>query len=139
MDSETGERRWDSEISSIDTALLLGGVLTVRQCFKDDAEIVRLATAIYERMDFRWMLNGDANYLSHGWKDETGFLESRWTDYSEQTMLNLLAIVSPNHNISWTTWYETTTQNFDFPVMLVSRHQGRITIDHLKIVLFLVA
>ncbi|OQV12557.1 hypothetical protein BV898_13201 [Hypsibius exemplaris] len=105
MDAETGVRRWSSEISSIDTALLLGGVLTVKQCFKENEEIVRMATAIYERVDFRWMLNGDANYLSHGWTDENNFLASRWTDYSEQTMLNLLAIASPTFNISWTTWY----------------------------------
>src|SRR6185503_7080349 len=42
MDSKTGERRWNSEVSSIDTALLLAGILTVRQCFRDDREIVRL-------------------------------------------------------------------------------------------------
>lgn len=59
MDSKTGERRWNSEVSSIDTALLLAGVLTVRQCFRDDQEIVRLADRIYRRVDFRWMLNGD--------------------------------------------------------------------------------
>jgi hypothetical protein len=42
MDKTTGERRWKSEISSIDTALLLGGVLSVRQCFQDDAEIMSI-------------------------------------------------------------------------------------------------
>src|SRR5215213_6725974 len=40
QDAKTGERRWNSEVSSIDTALLLAGVLTVRQCFRDDQEIV---------------------------------------------------------------------------------------------------
>src|SRR5688572_32968970 len=44
LDAKTGERRWNSEISSIDTALLLAGVLTVRQCFASEAEIVRLAS-----------------------------------------------------------------------------------------------
>src|SRR4029079_2939482 len=58
IDSKTGERRWNSEVSSIDTALLLAGVLTVRQCFRDDREIVNLAGRIYQRVDFRWMLNG---------------------------------------------------------------------------------
>src|SRR5215470_16048793 len=59
LDAKTGERRWNSEVSSIDTALLLAGVLTVRQCFRSDQEIVRLAGKIYYRVDFRWMLNGD--------------------------------------------------------------------------------
>ncbi len=105
-DQETGERRWQSEISSIDTALLLGGVLTVRQCFKDDKEIVNLATKIYERVDFQWMLNGDLYLLSHGWRPENGWIPNRWHDYSEQTMLNLLAIGSPTHPITWRSWYQ---------------------------------
>src|SRR5689334_15728994 len=64
LDSRTGERRWNSEVSSIDTALLLAGVLTVRQCFAADAEIVRLATNVYNRVDFPRMLNGDPLLLS---------------------------------------------------------------------------
>jgi len=79
LDTKSGERRWASEVSSIDTALLLGGVLTARQYFRTDAEIVRLATRIYDRLDFHWLLNGDPLLLSHGWKPETGFLKSRWT------------------------------------------------------------
>ena len=83
MDTVTGERRWQSEVSSIDTALLLAGILTARQKFRDDAEIVRLATAIYERVDFPWMLNGHPTRLSHGWRPETGFIKYRWDAYSE--------------------------------------------------------
>jgi hypothetical protein len=105
LDRKTGERRWNSEVSSIDTALLLAGVLTVRQCFASDAEIVRLARKIYERIDFRWMLNGDRWLLSHGWKPETGFLKPRWDTYSEDTILYVLAIASPTHPISPASWY----------------------------------
>ena len=105
IDTKTGERRWNSEVSSIDTALLLGGVLTVRQCFSNDPEIVRLATKIYQRVDFRWMLNGDPLLLSHGWKPETGFLRPRWDTYSEDTILYLLAVGSPTYSISSRSWY----------------------------------
>jgi hypothetical protein len=105
MDATTGERRWNSEVSSIDTALLLAGVLTVRQCFSRDTEIVRLATSIYERVDFRWMLNGHPMLLSHGWKPETGFLRPRWDTYSEDTILYVLAIASPTHAIPPASWY----------------------------------
>jgi hypothetical protein len=105
LDAKSGERRWQSEISSIDTALLLAGVLTVRQCFRDDKEIFTLATKIYERVDFRWMLNGHPQLLSHGWKPETGFLKPRWDTYSEDTILYLLAIGSPTHPISSASWY----------------------------------
>lgn len=105
MNWRTGERVWRSEISSIDTALLLGGVLTSRQYFHRDKEIVRLATTIYERIDFLWMLNGDAHLLSHGWHPETGFIKNRWDDYSEEAMLYLLAIGSPTHPIPAESWY----------------------------------
>jgi hypothetical protein len=105
MDSKTGERRWQSEVSSIDTALLLAGILTARQYFRDDLEIVRLATRIYERVDFQWMLHGHPLLLSHGWKPESGFLKPRWDTYSEETILLLLAIGSPTHSISPDSWY----------------------------------
>jgi hypothetical protein len=105
LDTKTGERRWKSEVSSIDTALLLAGILTARQYYRTDAEIFRLATKIFERVDFRWMLNGDPLLLSHGWKPETGFLKSRWDTYSEDTILYLLAIGSPTHPISPASWY----------------------------------
>ena len=103
----TGAREWNSELSSIDTALLLAGVLTTRQCFAGDAEIGRLADAIYRRVDFQWMLAGDARLLSHGWKPESGFLSSRWDHYCELMILYLLAIGSPTHSIpasSWQAW-----------------------------------
>jgi hypothetical protein len=105
IDAKTGQRRWNSEVSSIDTALLLAGVLTVRQYFRDDQEIRELATRIYERVDFRWMLNGDPLLLSHGWKPESGFLKARWDTYSEDTILYLLAIASPTHPIPSRSWY----------------------------------
>ncbi len=105
MDKATGERRWRSEISSIDTALLMGGVLTVKQYFRNDPEIVRLATKIYDRIDFRWMLNGDPSLLSHGWHPETGFIKSRWNDYSEHASLYILAIGSRTHPIRPEAWY----------------------------------
>jgi hypothetical protein len=105
LDAKSGERRWKSEVSSIDTALLLAGVLTARQYFRDDLEIRKLSTGIYERVDFHWMLNGHPHLLSHGWKPETGFLKPRWDTYSEDTILYLLAIGSPTHPISPACWY----------------------------------
>jgi hypothetical protein len=114
MNIKTGERTGvletsakKSELSSIDTALLMGGILTARQYFRKDTEIQKLAAKIYERMDFQWMLNGNPLLLSHGWTPEAGFLKSRWARYSEFTMLYLLAIGSPTHAIpaeSWHAW-----------------------------------
>lgn len=105
LDIHTGDRVWNSEISSIDTALLLCGVITCREYFTDD-RIRKAADDIYRRVDFHWMLNG-ADTLSHGWKPETGFLKWRWDAYAEHMMLYLLAIGSPTHGISpdsWAAW-----------------------------------
>ncbi|MGH9533061.1 MAG: glucoamylase family protein, partial [Terriglobales bacterium] len=99
----TGERVWECEVSSIDTAILLCGVLTCRQHF-DDAEIRLLATEIYERVDWPWMLAGDT-LLSHGWKPESGFLKPRWDSYSELGMLYLLGLGSGTHPLPVETWH----------------------------------
>ncbi|MER3431712.1 MAG: hypothetical protein C4324_11855 [Blastocatellia bacterium] len=104
VDQKTGIRRWRSELSSIDTALLLGGILTVRNCFAD-REITALADEIYHRVDFQWMLNGHPYLLSHGWRPETGWIPNRWDDYSEQAILYLLAIGSPTRPIPAASWY----------------------------------
>jgi hypothetical protein len=112
IDLSTGTREWKSELSSIDTALLLAGVLTARQCFAGDSEIPRLADAIYRRVDFQWMLAGDRLLLSHGWKPESGFLTGRWDHYCELMILYLLAIASPTHPIppdSWRAWRRPVT------------------------------
>jgi beta-glucosidase len=105
VDQSTGERRWKSELSSIDTALLLAGVLTVRSCFSGDQEIVALADKIYDRVDFQWMLNGDPYLLSHGWRPESGWIPNRWHDYSEQMVLYLMAIGSRTKPIPPQAWY----------------------------------
>ena len=105
LDVNTGERRWNSEVSSIDTALLLAGALTARQYFRNDSEIGQLATRIYERIDFSWMLNGHPTLLSMGWRPESGFIKSRWDDYSEHPILYLMAIGSATHPISPEAWY----------------------------------
>jgi hypothetical protein len=102
LDLETGERAWDSELSSIDTSLLLCGVLTARQHF-NDPEIQDLATAIYERVDWPWMLDGGATFAM-GWKPESGFLRPRWDHYCELMMIYLLAMGSPTHSVSSETW-----------------------------------
>jgi hypothetical protein len=114
MDKETGERRWTSEYSSIDTALLLAGVLTARQYFREDPEVYGLATLIYRRVDFGWMLTGHTVLLSHGWRPETGFIPSRWDTYSEHLILQLLAIGSPTHPITPRAWLAWARQRMSY-------------------------
>lgn len=101
-DIETGERVKGVELSSIDTALLLCGVLTARAYF-DDPKIKSLAQQIYERVDWPWMLNG-GNTFSMGWHPDKGFLSSRWKKYCELMMIYLLGIGSPTHPVPASVW-----------------------------------
>ena len=111
-DIETGERVKGVELSSIDTALLLCGIMMARAYF-EDAQIHSLATRIYERVDFPWMLAGGKTF-SMGWHPESGFLEDRWNRYCELMMLNLLGIGSPTHPVSPDIWNQFTRPHIHY-------------------------
>ena len=105
VDWQNGQRAMMSEVSSIDTAILICGVLTCRQSFHDE-EISDLAGKIYDRVNWTWLYR-DGPFMSHGWTPERGFLASSWDSYSEHTMLYLLAIGAKEHSIpakSWEAW-----------------------------------
>jgi hypothetical protein len=101
-DIKTGVRVRGVELSSIDTSLLLCGVLMARAYF-DDAKIKSLAQQIYERVDWPWMLNGGKAF-SMGWHPESGFLKNRWDHYCELMMIVLLGIGSPTHPVTPDCW-----------------------------------
>ena len=78
LDMKTGGRAGSCELSTVDTAFLLAGMLTAASYFDqdcaDELEIRTLADALYRRTDWRWAQNGGAT-VTHGWKPETGFLK----------------------------------------------------------------
>ncbi|HTV60869.1 MAG TPA: glucoamylase family protein [Verrucomicrobiae bacterium] len=105
---DTGERTWDSEVSSIDTGILLCGVLTCRTFF-EHSEISELARLIFDRVEWTW-LSEDTRLLSHGWTPDTGFLPYRWDNYSEMMMIYLLGLGSATHPLPpdvWDAWKRT--------------------------------
>jgi hypothetical protein len=105
----TGQRIWDSEVSSVDTAILLCGILLCRTHFAHP-EIHELASAIYNRVDWNW-LSEDTPVLPHGWTPESGFLQYRWDDYSEMMMMYLLGLGSDAHPLpakAWDSWKRST-------------------------------
>ncbi|HLJ13564.1 MAG TPA: glucoamylase family protein [Bryobacteraceae bacterium] len=114
MDPQTGQRIWNSEFSSIDSALLLAGVLTAGEYFSGDPVVTTLALSIYDQVDFQWMLNGSPYLLSHGWTPESGFLPYRWDSYSELMILYALAIGSPTHPIPPKAWYAWKRPELDY-------------------------
>jgi hypothetical protein len=111
-DMNTGERQWDSEVSSVDTAILLCGVLTCARHFHH-LEITDLAYSIFNRVDWTW-LSEDTDLLPHGWMPEVGFLPYRWDGYSELMMMYLLGLGSSTHPLAPQTWNAWKRVTFDY-------------------------
>jgi hypothetical protein len=109
---KTGVRLRDSEVSSIDTAILLCGMLTCRQYF-NDAEVKELAEQIFNRVDWNWVAE-DTRMLSLGWTPESGFLPYRWDSYNELMMMYLLGIGSSTHPLPPETWDAWKRPIFDY-------------------------
>jgi hypothetical protein len=141
LDMRTGARTWQCELSTVDSALLLGGMLTAAAYFNEDRpaerEIRELATQLYERVDWQWAQNGGLT-LTHGWKPEGGFLPYRWEGYDEAMLLYVLALGSPTHPIpaesyrSWASTYEWRTvydTSFLFAGPLFTHQLSHIWID----------
>ncbi|MGH9643469.1 MAG: glucoamylase family protein, partial [Terriglobales bacterium] len=109
---ETGERMFDSEVSSVDTAILLCGLLTVREYFRHRG-VAELVNLIFNRVDWTW-LSEDTSLLTHGWTPEVGFLPSRWDYYSELMMMYLLGMGSSAHPLKPDTWDAWKRLNFEY-------------------------
>lgn len=121
LDAETGRRFARVELSTIDTALLLAGMLACREYFAGagagDQEVRALADSIYRRVDWDWARDGRP-LVSMGWRPEPapdenprGFIESSWFGYTEAMLLYALAFGSPTHPIdarrAWAEWTRT--------------------------------
>ena len=115
LDMNTGRRIWNCELSSVDTAFLLAGMLVAGAYYQhetaEEAEIGKLADELYRRADWQWMQNGGAA-VSHGWTSKKGFLRYRWKGYDEALIIYLLGLGSPTHPLpeesyaAWTSTYK---------------------------------
>ena len=115
LDMRTGARVWRSELSMVDSALLIAGALTARAYFTantaEEIQLRELADVLYRRVDWRWAQNGGTT-INHGWKPESGFLHYGWDGYNEAIVLYALALGSPVHPIdgdcyeAWTVTYQ---------------------------------
>lgn len=111
LDMKTGQRFQQVELSSIDTGLLMAGILTCMTYFDADnpteAEIRKLAEELYLRVEWDWMYDEEKQALSMGWHPEKGFIPSWWNGYNEAMVLNIMAMASPTHPIpaeAWNGW-----------------------------------
>ena len=121
LDMNTGVRTWNSELSTIDSGLLLAGILHTREYFNGsdsgEVQIRSLADSIYRRADWEWFRNFNAGILM-GWNPGTGFAGyGQWTGYNEAMIMYILGYGSPTHPVAdqlgwqqWTSGYQWQTQ-----------------------------
>jgi hypothetical protein len=115
LDMRSGKRMWRSELSMIDTALLIAGALTARMYFDaetaQEAELREIVDLLYRRVDWRWSQESGRTIMQ-GWKPESGFLHYGWEGYSESIVLYVLALGSPTYPSdpdiykAWTATYQ---------------------------------
>jgi hypothetical protein len=118
LDMQTGLRAKQCELSTVDTTLLLGGVLFCAGWFDrhqaDEAEIRRLALALYERVDWAWAVRRRP-LICMGWTPETGWIAADWRGYCEAMLVYLLGLGSPTHpigNDAWSGWCATYSRHW---------------------------
>ncbi len=141
LDIHSGKRVWQSELSMIDSAMLIAGMLTAATYFDgdsaDEAALRELADSLYRRVDWRWSQDG-ANTILQGWKPESGYLHYGWEGYSEAILLYALALGSPTYPIStdcyagWTATYQWENlygQDFLYAGPLFVHHFSHAWVD----------
>ncbi len=118
LDMETGQRFKDVELSSVDTTILLMGVLFAGQYYdRDDpieGEIRKLANALYERADWNFFRTDGRAAVSMGWHPEGGLIPANWVGFNEGMFVNVLALGSPTHVGPDNLWEEWTAPYASF-------------------------
>jgi hypothetical protein len=111
LEMKNGRRAGLCELSTVDSAFLLAGMLLVGTFFDADApverEIRKTADALYRRADWQWALYGvpsNANgwpttsvedvTIIHGGTPENGFISYRYQGYDESLLMHVLALGS---------------------------------------------
>jgi len=110
VDMSTGTRANGSEVSTVDTSLLLAGMLFCQSYFDSadpqEVKLRKLVDEIYRRVDWTWAQARPPS-IALSWTPEEGFSSSDWTGYNEGMLVYLLALASPTHTIgdqAWNTW-----------------------------------
>lgn len=101
LDMQTGARANACELSMIDTAILLAGVLLSAQYFdrgdKTEKEIRTLAEFLYERADWGWAMDPGKREVNQAWQPGEGFRKFDWDGYNEALIMYAIGAASPTH------------------------------------------
>lgn len=107
LDMESAGRAWKSEVSTMDTALLIAGALTAAAYFDEEQAIGDLAAELFDRAEWDFACDGGAT-VTHGWTPEAGFLRYRWEGYNEGLLLYALGAGSLTHPVPGSSYTAAT-------------------------------
>ena len=120
MDDGLRFDEWDVELSTVDTALLMAGVLFAQSYFSEDTaqeqQIRYLADQLYRRVNWQWAQNNQP-LISHGWRPNNGFISYDWVGYNEAMLVYILALGSPTYAVdanAWTAWTDHYQDDWGF-------------------------
>lgn len=103
IDMYEGARFHESNVSSLDTCILVAGALFAGEFFRGTM-IEDLACSLYSEVNWQWMMNSGET-LAKSWSPETGFSDERWDSFGESLLIYVLAMGSPKHCIPVSTWH----------------------------------
>ena len=116
LDMDTGARFQTNELSTIDTALLMAGVVFAGEYYGGESEIesqIRAyADSLYRRVEWDWFQRADG-LITMAWRPERGFGPAAYQGYDEAMILYLLALGSPTHPIDPRAW-DAFTSTYDW-------------------------
>jgi hypothetical protein len=100
------------EVSSIDTAFLLAGILYAKQYFNGtnagETTLQTMADAIFNRVNWTWMAQG-TNAVSMAWYPTTGFDSNNWVGYDEGMILYILGLGTATNPLPASAWGQWTS------------------------------
>lgn len=116
MKDGSRSQEWEIELSTVDTALLMGGVLFAQSYFdkknKAETEIRNLADKVYKRVNWQWAQHRHP-LISLGWYPDKGFIKYDWVGYNEAMLVYILGLGSPTYPIAYDAWQAWTAHYKD--------------------------
>lgn len=122
----TGQRDYNSEVSTVDSALFILGALQAGEYFRSvDPSIAEKAERMYKDMEWSWFVGrgSDTPFISMGWTpemagvaapDRGSFIRAWWNMYAESVFVDLLALGSPTHPVDPKAWVEMRRHGVPF-------------------------
>jgi len=102
LEINTGQRAGESEVSTIDTALLVCGLITAEEYFQ--GEVKEKAGEIIKSIEWHKMVSKD-HQLYMGWTPEEGMMERTWDYYTDEALIIALIALGSDKKVPADVFY----------------------------------